>query len=229
MAEFRYRTLRENVADAIRMKILDQELAPGMHIVEQDLAEEFGVSRAPVREALRQLEQEGMIEYSRNVGCSVKGVTLEDVYEIYFLRAHYEIMAVRLCGGRFSDEALNNMERTLDYMKEMKNGQFHKVAEYDIMFHEAVIRQAESPRLIKAWKDLNYGVVISCYISYTDRDIMIGRQYRIHRELFDIFRSEDADRICDAIITHYGMTSMRNMRENGGRPTKFNFALNVFE
>ena len=60
-----YRTLRENVADEIRMKILNGDMKPGDKIIEQELASEFGISRGPVREALRQLEQEGMVEYSR--------------------------------------------------------------------------------------------------------------------------------------------------------------------
>ena len=72
MSKLVYQTLRENVVDAIREKILKRELEPGVRIIEKDLSEEFGVSRGPIREALRQLEQEGIIEYTRNVGCSVK-------------------------------------------------------------------------------------------------------------------------------------------------------------
>ena len=71
MGKLRFQTLREKVAEEIRLKILNQELTPGMRIIEQELSDELGVSRGPIREALRQLEQEGMIEYTRNIGCSV--------------------------------------------------------------------------------------------------------------------------------------------------------------
>ena len=62
MGEFAFQTLRESITSAIRSKILTGELQPGVKLAEQKLAEEFGSSRAPIREALRQLEQEGMVE-----------------------------------------------------------------------------------------------------------------------------------------------------------------------
>ena len=72
MSEFTFHTLRESITSAIREKILTGGLQPGCKLTEQKLAEEFGSSRAPIREALRQLEQEGLIEYSRNVGARSK-------------------------------------------------------------------------------------------------------------------------------------------------------------
>lgn len=113
MGKLTYQTLRENVVDVIRMKIFNHELAPGMRIIEQDISDELGVSRGPIREALRQLEQEGLVEYVRNVGCSVKNITLEDIYEIYLLRATYEILAVKLCRGVFSETAFAEMDLSL--------------------------------------------------------------------------------------------------------------------
>ena len=62
MSKLRYQTLRENVAKVIREKILNKELKPGMRIIEQNLSDELEVSRGPIREALRQLEQEGVVE-----------------------------------------------------------------------------------------------------------------------------------------------------------------------
>ena len=112
MSELAYRTLRENVTAEIRAKILNEELAPGTRIVEQNLSKEFGISRGPIREALRQLEYEGLVEYTRNAGCSVKEITAADVFELYLLRANYEILAVRLSGGQFTKAELAESEVT---------------------------------------------------------------------------------------------------------------------
>ena len=81
MAELGYRTLRENIVDIIRKRIIRREFEPGKKIVEQELAKEFKTSRAPIREALRQLENEGLVEYVRNAGCSVKEISLEESFE----------------------------------------------------------------------------------------------------------------------------------------------------
>ena len=119
MGKLRFQTLREKVAEEIRLKILNQELTPGMRIIEQELSDELGVSRGPIREALRQLEQEGMIEYTRNIGCSVREVTRQDVYETYLLRSSYEILAVRLFDAQFTDEEIARMEEAVELMKSL--------------------------------------------------------------------------------------------------------------
>lgn len=181
MGKLTYQTLRENVVDVIRMKIFNHELAPGMRIIEQDISDELGVSRGPIREALRQLEQEGLVEYVRNVGCSVKNITLEDIYEIYLLRATYEILAVKLCRGVFSETAFAEMDAALESMKDLKETDYNKSIACDNMLHEAIIRSTGLPRLIKGWTDLNYGNAINYYAGNPDSRAMIDRQYPIHK------------------------------------------------
>ena len=82
MAQLNYKTLRQEVADEIRRKILKGEFKAGERIKEHEMAQMLGVSRGPVREALRQLEQEGLVRYERNVGCSVAPMNEKDIYEI---------------------------------------------------------------------------------------------------------------------------------------------------
>lgn len=209
MAKLKYQTLRENVVDVIRLKILQQELTPGMRIIEQDLSEELGVSRAPIREALRQLEQEGMVVYKRNVGCSVNEITLDDIYEIYLLSSNYELLAVKEYDGKFSDEDIAEMEKILEQMKQIKEGDYENVVELDNKLHRLIIEKAGLGRLLKAWSDLNYGNYISCYAGKVDRKQTVARQYPIHKELVDACATRNTDTICKAITNHYTLTIKR--------------------
>ena len=185
MGKLDYRTLRENVADEIRMKILNGDMKPGDKIIEQELASEFGISRGPVREALRQLEQEGMVEYSRNVGCSVKHIGMDDVYEIYYMRANYEMMAVRLYNAPFPQETIEKMEQVLEQMKQLHKEEYRKVFELDNEFHEAILDLVSFKRLKKAWEDLNYGNIVTGYNMEIDSEQVIKRQYLIHGKLLN--------------------------------------------
>ena len=166
MSKLRYQTLRENVAKVIREKILNKELKPGMRIIEQNLSDELEVSRGPIREALRQLEQEGVVEYTRNVGCSVKEITIKDLYEIYLLRSTYEILAVKLCGGQFEQEDIERMEKVLEHMKDLKN--YEEVVMCDNVLHSIFVEKGDFQRIKKVWSDLDYGSIVSCYITGFD-------------------------------------------------------------
>ena len=157
MGEFAFQTLRESITSAIRSKILTGELQPGVKLAEQKLAEEFGSSRAPIREALRQLEQEGMVEYSRNVGCSVRRVKPEDAYEIYLLRANLEMTALRYFDCKFPEEDLRTLRGILEEMRSVRPGDLSQIVENDNRFHAVIVQRAGLPRLLKFWDDLNYG------------------------------------------------------------------------
>ena len=203
MGKLDYRTLRENVADEIRMKILNGDMKPGDKIIEQELASEFGISRGPVREALRQLEQEGMVEYSRNVGCSVKHIGMDDVYEIYYMRANYEMMAVRLYNAPFPQETIEKMEQVLEQMKQLHKEEYRKVFELDNKFHEAILDLVSFMRLKKAWEDLNYGNIVMGYNMAVDSDQVIKRQYLIHEKLLSACRTGTPAQVEQAIADHY--------------------------
>lgn len=203
MGKLDYRTLRENVADEIRMKILNGDMKPGDKIIEQELASEFGISRGPVREALRQLEQEGMVKYSRNVGCSVKHIGMDDVYEIYYMRANYEMMAVRLYNAPFPQETIEKMEQVLEQMKQLHKEEYRKVFELDNEFHEAILDLVSFKRLKKAWEDLNYGNIVTGYNMEIDSEQVIKRQYLIHEKLLNACKTGTPAQVEQAIADHY--------------------------
>lgn len=223
MGELSYKTLRENVVSEIRMKILNQELAPGTRIVEQSLSKEFGISRGPIREALRQLEQEGLVEYTRNAGCSVREITIADAYELYLLRSHYEILAVRLCGGVFSQEELGEMEHVLADMRTLQSGETGRLVTLDHMFHRVIVRKPGLSRLLKAWEELDYGSLIVSTNSDANKTVFAGHQYTIHHKLFDACQSENEDVICRAIYDHYMLPMKQSILESSFSMEDFKF------
>ena len=199
MAELIYRTLRENIADIIRKRIIYQELEPGQKIVEQDLAKEFKTSRAPIREALRQLENEGLIEYVRNAGCSVKEITL----------------AVKLMGGNVPEDTICRMEEVLEKMKKLDEEQFDQVFVYDNQMHGLLVEMTGMTRLYKAWKELNYGNIVTGFSLSTDKKRVLERQYPIHKELVDACREKNKEKICHVLSDHYMRTIRRLLKEQG--------------
>lgn len=213
MGKLAFKTLRENVAEEIRLKILNQELTPGMRIIEQELSDELGVSRGPIREALRQLEQEGMVEYTRNVGCSVREITLQDVYETYLLRSNYEMIAVRLYEAQFTEEEIAKMEEAVELMRNLTIENYSDVVSYGCMLHAVIIEKAGLARLTKAWSDLEYGEILSCNAGFVDKQSVIERQYPIHRDLVDVCKTRDVDAVCQAISDHYMVTVKRLKNE----------------
>lgn len=206
MSKLRYQTLRENVAKVIREKILNKELKPGMRIIEQNLSDELEVSRGPIREALRQLEQEGVVEYTRNVGCSVKEITIKDLYEI---------LAVKLCGGQFEQEDIERMEKVLEHMKDLKN--YEEVVMCDNVLHSIFVEKGDFQRIKKVWSDLDYGSIVSCYITGFDEQKTVERQYEFHKKLVEACKTRDADIICEELRNHY-MNSVRYFMEAEGLP-----------
>ncbi|WP_279027462.1 GntR family transcriptional regulator [Gibbsiella quercinecans] len=106
-------TLREIVLDKLRSAILNFQLLPGDRLVERDLCERLGVSRTSVREALRHLESEGLVEYAGAKGPRVAVITLEDACELYELRCVLEGMIVQLFTLRATQKQLQELEIAL--------------------------------------------------------------------------------------------------------------------
>jgi GntR family transcriptional regulator of gluconate operon len=154
--------LGDEVAQMLRRAIISGELDNGTHLVESVLSERFQVSRAPIREALRELESEGLVE-SRRRGVYVKGLTRQDVWELYNLRMMLEGAAVELAVGRFGEDDIAALRGQVQTMKATASaGPRSDFAKADMGFHTELFERIGHRRLLRVWQSFveTYRVVL---------------------------------------------------------------------
>ncbi|MBC2666732.1 GntR family transcriptional regulator [Novosphingobium flavum] len=140
----------DRVYRTLRRRIRDLEIAPGQAIRKEDIAEEFGVSRGPVNEAIARLTEEGLVDVYPQHGSFVAPIRPEDVREGLFVRSGLEIEAVRRIAQRASDELIAMLEANLDAQTQsLKVNDLERFYELDEAMHEALFNEVASPRLVK--------------------------------------------------------------------------------
>jgi len=150
-------TLGAKIADQLRCRIVSGTLAKGEVISENQLAREFGTSRSPVREALRELAHEGVIELAR-MGAIVKGLDAGDVQELYDVRFLIERFAFSRVAAQ-SDDARSALCTELTQMVDkmelaVRHGNHAEFAAWDLRFHERVVAAAGHKRLWHMWGEI---------------------------------------------------------------------------
>lgn len=145
--------LRVQVADRLRSAILSGRLKPGTGLVETALAEQMNVSRAPIREAIQILENDGLVETIAYKGKRVKPLTKREVGETYSLREVFEVMAVKriLENGAPLDALRTHCD---EMTAAAKADDFEALVAADEAFHHALIRLADHDLLMASWKNL---------------------------------------------------------------------------
>jgi len=143
-----YKPLRELVLEAIRDAIINGTLKPRERLMEIQMAEELGVSRTPIREALRKLELEGFIVMIPRKGAFVADMTFKDIADIFEIRAALEGLAAGLAAERITDEELEKMERHLvEKADTIARGDMERLVEVDTEFHESIYKASRNDRL----------------------------------------------------------------------------------
>lgn len=139
-------SLTDEIVDIIRERILKGEYRIGEKIKENQIATEMKVSRTPIREAFKRLENEGLIDYIPNRGCFAKGFTKQDIEDIYAVRKALELLAVEWAVQRINDEQIEELQAQSDLMEfytQRKNGR--KVTEINNDFHEIIYNATGGP------------------------------------------------------------------------------------
>jgi DNA-binding GntR family transcriptional regulator len=144
-----YRPLREVVCENLRTAIIGGILKPGERLMEIQLAEELGVSRTPVREAIRKLEQEGFVEMLPRRGTYVANISIKDVIDVYEIRIALDVLAAGLAAERITPEELTLLRKQLAIIKEVaEHADMEKIGEYDWAFHEVLYKASKNERLV---------------------------------------------------------------------------------
>lgn len=143
-----YRPLRDLVFEALKDAILLQKLHPGERLIELELADELGVSRTPVREAIRRLEQEGLVVMLPRKGAYVAGISLKDIHEVYEIRAALEALALELAAKYITAEELEELKRQVHEEEVMTEAnRLNEIIFIDSSFHDLIYQYARNSRL----------------------------------------------------------------------------------
>ncbi|WP_129666362.1 GntR family transcriptional regulator [Phytoactinopolyspora endophytica] len=194
---------REHVAEILREAITSGQLAPGARLIELDIAAELGTSRAPVREALRQLEQEGLIVSYPYRGSEVLGVSQDEVEQVLVpIRITIERFAFAKALPRLTEDDLRTLQALADEMERAAiEGSAERLADADIRFHELVIVRSEQRHCLQMWRTIQPRVR-----AYFRRDAP-GHQdpaavAKQHHQLLDVIRSGDEAAVLQSVERH---------------------------
>ncbi len=196
--------LWETIVAVTRRAIILGELQPGLHLEEPALAEKFGVSRIPVREALTRLAHEGLVRLEPRRGAFVVGVTPDDVHDIYDLRLLVELHAIRRASDRVRPSDIILLQAHADQMADaVRLNHMDRVAGPDVKFHRQIVVMAGSQRLLAAWDPI--GGLIETFLSITNtthRDM--PQTVLSHQRIIDSLQTGDADSAEEELRRHLG-------------------------
>ncbi len=145
-----YQPLREVVFEHLRNSILNADLKPGERLMEVQLAEQLGVSRTPIREAIRKLELEGLVVMVARKGAYVADVSVKDILDVLEVRNVLEGLAAALCAERITDEELENLKLISDnFKKYLEEDDTEGMVEMDMQFHDQIIQSTRNAKLIQ--------------------------------------------------------------------------------
>ncbi|MDO4745343.1 MAG: GntR family transcriptional regulator [Bacillota bacterium] len=183
--------LYNSLLGKLQKDILTGKLKPGEKLTEQNLCKLYGVSRTPVREALRQLETDGLVENILNRGAFVVGMTEQDYEDMFELRKVYEIQAVKWAVERITEEEMDKLEETFEFMEfyTLRND-IEKMLTINAGFHQVIYEASHNRMLVKQLSSyqnfLKYKGMESVY-----DDNYLQTVLEEHRAIFKAFKDRD--------------------------------------
>lgn len=193
-------TLLERVVSRLREAILRREFQPGERLVQEELAEAMGVSRMPIREALRQLEKEGLVTLEPHKGAIVTPVTSDDIEEIYYLRSVLEAIAAERSLPHLTDDDKRMLGQLAEEMEEaVQRGDAEQFIAKNAEFHRMIRKGCRWRRAHMILEMLWHG-----FPPHTPGMLpgQMERSQAEHKEMLELIESGDAKRLSEVIRKH---------------------------
>jgi DNA-binding GntR family transcriptional regulator len=212
----------DEICHALREQISSGRLPANSRVTEQALAEEFGTSRTPVREAMRLLVAEGFLSFKPNSGSFVRSWSQDEIEEIFAIRFVVESEIAALAASRVSSAELTEMRRLQASMEALGTAldkrDVSEISRLNRAFHLSISNASRSPRLVNMLESaVKVPIVQSTFSRYAPWQLM--RSHHHHRELLDAFAEGDAVWARAVMQCHISSARevMRRTREHGGK------------
>lgn len=211
-----YLPLRDVVFNTLRQAIITGEFAPGERLMEIALANRLGVSRTPVREAIRKLELEGLVVMIPRKGAEVAKITEKDLRDVLEVRSSLEELAAELATERMSDEIKAKLEKALQNFKEAIESENNAaIADRDVEFHDVIFEATGNARLIQIISNLReqiYRYRLE-YVKDTEYHVTLLKEHQELVKAMSEGKKEEARKIMKKHIDNQEMTVIRNIKE----------------
>lgn len=216
MEEYQDRSLRGRVFRKLREDILSGKYKEHEELREISIGEELGVSRTPVREALRQLELEGLVTIIPNKGAYVTGITPKDVHDIYTIRSMLEGLCARWATRHITDEQIEELEEIIllseFHLKKEGNGKAKQVSDLDGKFHKVLYEASNSRILEHVLSDFHKYVQIARTMSVGAKD-RAEKSIAEHRGILNAIKSKD-EVLAEKLANEHIIKVMANLHMN---------------
>ena len=199
-----YLPLRDVVFNTLRQAILRGELKPGERLMEIQLANKLGVSRTPIREAIRKLELEGLVLMIPRKGAEVAEITEKNMRDVLEVRKALEELAVQLACDKITKEEIEEMKKAAEEFRMiLKNKDITEIAEADVRFHDIIYMATDNQKLILLLNNLReqmYRYRVEYLKDVESRKTLVEEHYAVYRALKARNQQQAVKDICIHIV-----------------------------
>lgn len=194
--------LRDVVFNTLRQAILTGELKPGERLMEIHLANRLGVSRTPIREAIRKLELEGLVKMIPRRGAEVAQITEKSMNDVLEVRRAMDVLCVELACERISDEELERLKKAcVDFEQAVKTKDAKRIAQADVALHDIILHATGNMRLIQLVNNLSEQMYRYRF-EYIKDFSQHARLVEEHRIIYESLVQKDKETASQAAKTH---------------------------